>query len=426
MSWIPYAIFLSLPLWWALGMDMFIWPLLVLPMAWALVVNRRNIRVPGGFYLWLLFLIWAALSAITLVDVSTVKLVAFAWRFSLYFSVTIVFIYFYNASPENLSRRVISSTTVYWTLFTLAGYAGVVFPLLAYESPMTHFVPSWLSENKFVQDAVIERELARINWFHLPRPNAGFPYTNQWGSAFALILPFVAASYALSSSNLKKTFLVIVLGLAAVPLTFSLNRGAWLSAGIGLIYAIALGLSRKEPRITWAATIPILMLGGMVLLTPLKEVVTTGVKYKGGSNNTRLMLYEESARAAMNAPLFGHGTPGASDSGMNVDVKDTDTQEKSSHPSVGTHGQIWLVLYSQGFVGLSLFLGWLAYLVLKTRRAVSIPGVFSHVVVVIGVMQMAVYELTGTRLAIVFIAATIALRECKSDSGETLINGRSP
>jgi hypothetical protein len=395
--WAPYAMLLSLPLWWVLGMDVFIWPLLVLPLAWKLVVNRRDVNVPQGFHLWSLFLIWLALSALTLSDASPTRQLAFAWRASLYFSATVVFLYFYNASSTTLIRSTLLAATGYWMLIALGGYAGVIFPTASYESPMAHLVPAWLSENKFVHDAVVYRGLAGIDPFSLPRPHAGFAYANPWGSTFALLIPLVAAGYAHLSSAWMKAVIAALLGLAAVPLTFSLNRGAWLSIGIGLLYAAALGLWRKQPKLFWSAIVPGLMIGGMVALTPLKDVAAQNLQYKVDSNSTRLNLYREAFVGALESPLFGHGTPRPS--------------PIADEPSIGTHGQVWLVLFSQGFPGLFFFLGWLAFLLISSRKACSVTGAWCHVVVLMGAAQAFYYELAGTGLVIIFMAGALALSD---------------
>ena len=187
--WVPYAVLLSLPLWWALGMDIFIWPLLVMPLAWELVVNRQNVNAPHGFYLWSLFLIWIALSALSIFDASPTRQLAFARRASLYFSATVVFLYFYNNASTTLIRSTLLAATGYWALITLGGYAGVIFPTASYQSPMAQFVPAWLSENKFVHDAVVYRGLAGIDPFYLPRPHAGFAYAKTPG-----VLPLPCSS----------------------------------------------------------------------------------------------------------------------------------------------------------------------------------------------------------------------------------------
>jgi hypothetical protein len=162
--------------------------------------------------------------------------------------------------------------------------------------------------------------------------------------------------------------------------------------------------------------VPALMLGGMVAITPLKDLALGSMKYKASSNATRVALYKGSVHGALESPLIGKGTPGA---GREGDLASSDAANPAKRgnwtqkrrPNIGTHGQVWLVLYSQGFPGLFLFLGWLAYLLLKSVRTRSLTGTWCHVVVAMGAMQAFFYELTGTGLVIVFMAAAIAIRE---------------
>ena len=164
-----------------------------------------------------------------------------------------------------------------------------------------------------------------------------------------------------------------------------------------LLYAAALGLWRKQPKLFWSAIIPGLMIGGMVALTPLKDVAANNLQYKVDSNSTRLNLYQEAFAGALESPLFGHGTPRPG--------------PIADEPSIGTHGQVWLVLFSQGFPGLFFFLGWIVFLLISSRKARSVAGVWCHVVVLMGAAQAFYYELAGTGLIIIFMSGALALRD---------------
>src|SRR3954467_12772381 len=67
-GWPLTVLLVGYPLWWALGMGTLIVFVLCVPMVVQLWL-RRPVRVPPGFGIWLVFLIWVALSA-TMLDVN--------------------------------------------------------------------------------------------------------------------------------------------------------------------------------------------------------------------------------------------------------------------------------------------------------------------------------------------------------------------
>src|SRR5260370_7435504 len=78
-AWPVTALLAGYPLWWALGVADFMWIILAVPMvarmlAWSRSGSRK-IRVPSGFGLWLIFLLWvlAGLPMLPLTAPGTVK-----------------------------------------------------------------------------------------------------------------------------------------------------------------------------------------------------------------------------------------------------------------------------------------------------------------------------------------------------------------
>ena len=67
------------------------------------------------------------------------------------------------------------------------------------------------------------------------------------GRRFALLVPFVILAW---QTGLRRRFEVVLGGPAAgsmIPVVFSMNRGLWLSLGVGLVYAgLRLSLRGRE------------------------------------------------------------------------------------------------------------------------------------------------------------------------------------
>ena len=68
------------------------------------------------------------------------------------------------------------------------------------------------------------------------RPAAPFAYTNNYGSAYALTLPCVVALVMLGRRGLFRTLLLVSLPLSLPPAFLTLNRGMFLSVGVGLAF----------------------------------------------------------------------------------------------------------------------------------------------------------------------------------------------
>ncbi len=112
----------------------------------------------------------------------------------------------------------------------------------------------------------------------------------------------------------------------------------------------------------------------------------------------RVSLYEEAVRGAVASPLFGYGAPRPSK--WNPDA-----------PSVGTQGQIWLVLFSHGFPGAFFFAGWFLYTFWRLRSADDPLGFWMHVMILILLVQFPVYGMLPMQLHIVMIGIALAWRE---------------
>jgi len=90
----------------------------------------------------------------------------------------------------------------------------------------------------------------------------------------------------------------------------------------------------------------------------------------------------------------------------------------SDAPSVGTQGQLWLVLFSHGIPGMVLFVWWFLYQLWK-MRAVSEPVAFwCHIMVFIAVVQLPVYGWLPAPMAIIMVGIGLAAREQRLDRAE--------
>ena len=243
-AWPLTLLLAGIPLWWALGFGDYIFILLSIPMAarlyaWSAQGNRR-IRVPPGFGLWLLFLLVvligaAALAATapgTLASPVSNRLISFGVRTIGYLGDTALLLFAGNLTERELPRR---------RLAWLLGLRGPVRRGSAAcsacssstctslrrwpPSSPTGFRPTtWSCMCSFIPPlSQLQAVLGTAG-----RPNAPFPYTNEWGNCLALLLPWLIARWWFQGTRRQRMIALAAVVLAIVPIIYSLDRGLWL------------------------------------------------------------------------------------------------------------------------------------------------------------------------------------------------------
>lgn len=393
-GWPLEATFVWFPVWWVLGLHSFVWQLMAVPLVWRMVSERRSLRAPRGFGIWLAFLAWNAVSVITLQRPS--QLIGFGYRYSLYLSATVMFLFVYNAPRDLLPiRRVYGMLMAFWITVVVGGWLGVILPHGGFSSLFEIVLPQVAAADPFVRE-LVHPQFAQVQQFlgyPLGRPQAPFVYTNHWGSAFALLTPIALLGW--SPAGRRQLALQLGLTAALVPAIVSLNRGMFLSLAVALIYA-----SARSGRV--GATARRALLGVVVLLIALLAVTPLGKlaeerQDNQHSNSGRSTLYEQAVEMTMREPLLGYGAPQEVEGDLLL-------------PPVGTQGQVWLVMVSHGFVGLALYLGFLVSLWRSTRHLPAASAV-AHLVVMIVFVQMFVYDLVSAPHHIVLVMIAVALRD---------------
>lgn len=395
-GWPLRVAFLGFPLWWALGIGAFIWPLFALPMALSLI-QRRTLRAPRGFWLWILFLLWVGGSATQLTDVA--RAIPWTYRAGTYLAATVLFLYIYNAPPGVLSdRRILSIMAIFWGYVTVGGLLGVLAPHLEFRSLAEMLLPRRITANEFVS-ALVHPSTAQMSTFlgyEVPRPKAPFEYTNDWGAVFALTTPLAFAAWPLLARRSTKTLMALLLVASVLPVVLSLNRGLWLSLGLGLLYVLGRSVANLRGRPGAGMALGFLLVVILSVFTPLRTVIESRLETPH-SNPRREALYQEAIRGIWTSPVLGFGAPRPSETNPNL-------------PSVGTQGQLWLVLYSQGLPGLFFYAGWHLSSYLRTLRRRRWVPFWCNVVVLIAMIQFPFYGHLAAQLQVIMVAMALGLR----------------
>jgi polysaccharide biosynthesis protein PslJ len=391
-AWPVLFLFLLYPAWWLLGLTGFIWAILAVPMLMWLYW-RPSVRVPAGFGIWLLFLAWMFASLLALDDPS--RLLVAAHRSSLYVSATVLLVYVYNL-PEGLLSRVVGALATFWAAIVVIGLFAIVWSSLEFSSLTERLLPSGLLNSEYIVDMTSVR-LAQVQdflGFPVGRPTGPFAYTNQWGSAFVLLFPFVVLAMMIRPRPWR--WLGPILGfLGVIPLVVSLDRGAWLSLAFGGVYIVFRMALRARLGIVARIVLLVALMVAVVLATPLGGLFQDRIA-TGHSNEGRLNIYGQVIDGVKEQPLFGYGGP---------------REAVGKYlPQLGTHGALWLVLYSHGVPGAALFVGFFLLVLWRSRRARDPIAFGSHVVIVIGLVQMPYYGMLPAGIHILMVATALSLR----------------
>lgn len=419
-GWPIYALCYGFPLWWVLGLAEFIWLFFGFAMLLSLTMRREKIRVPKGSGAYALFLMWAAVSVVGILHgggaasaatgSTADKIVGFAYRFLLYTSAPIFGLYLFNAPKRLLSNKsVVHAMVFFWIVVVGGGFLGLLMPHLQLNTVMAHVIPKHFQQNSFVNNLVHPKtaQIQSFLGFPVPRPSAPFVFTNDWGGNFALLFPFLAAAWTENHRIARNPLVRLLVPLSMIPVIFSLNRTLWASLALIAVYGgIRFGARRQVMTVIRGAFVVALLAGALAFVGPIHTLISERVSH-GHSNQGRALLYNSSINLAMQQPLLGWGGPQQA----TVDAGFGTKSNAYKHPDVGTQGQFWTILVSNGIPATLLFFGYFIFATWQTRRSRSGIGLWCHIVVLVAIFQSPFYGLLSAQIHIVFIAIALAYRD---------------
>ena len=393
-------------MWWLLGLGEFAWPLAAAVMVVLMTLVRR-ISVPRGFGIWVFFLLWVIAS---LSQVDTLgRGVGAVYRVGMYASALVIFVYVWNARRRVGTRYLLGLFTIFFLWTVVGGYLGLMFPSATIRTPLSYLLPSGILSNDLVQQMAVRR-LTQYNpdaWNVIdPRPSAPFLYTNNWGNAYSLLVP-LAVLYLREVRGTAKAWAVgALLAVSVVPAFLTLNRGMFLGLAVIGVYAAvrfaAMGHVRALVGLAAMTVVGFVALQFLPVIDRLESRLETS-----GTNDSRLTVYSETLRQTLASPLLGYGAPRPA---TNVAIE---------IPALGTQGQVWMVVFSQGFVGIALFLAGLLWLVARTSRRRDMVGVVVNAVLVGLLVETFYYGVLGVGLGVSMAAAALVMRPQDPPPGGT-------
>ncbi|WIM73064.1 O-antigen ligase family protein [Corynebacterium suedekumii] len=280
---------------------------------------------------------------------------------------------------------------------TVVGYAALIVPQAVIRTPMSWIMPSGLASNELVRDMIV-RQLAHWNpeaWVEQAvRPVAPFLYANTWGNVYSLVLPLVLLHLWLGWHTRHRWVTIVVVVSSIVPALSTLNRGMFVGLGVVLLWVLIQLLLRGRVLLVGASIGTVAAAFVLWSLSPLGDALRNRVE-STYSTEDRFQLYRSTLEAALRSPLFGYGSPRPA--------------EEPWLPSLGTQGQLWTVLYSHGFVGVALFIGFLVAVFCLVARRRDVPGgVFGGIILATLVETVFYGMMTG--IMVTLVVAALALR----------------
>ncbi len=421
--WPLSVVLLGYPIWWVLGLAYFVPLMVAVPMAWQLFQSQR-IEMPRGFGWWMLFLVWMAGGVFLLSadapgavpgGADTGRLLVFGLRASMYVSSSIVLLWVVNIDRRSLSVRRYSHLFGFLFIFTtVGGLIGMTWPEISLASPLEMMLPGSLANNSYVS-SLVHLDVADVQSVlgdPEPRPTMPFAYANTWGSVMSLTLPFFLVSWFKFGRTWQRVLAPVVLAAAAVPIVYSLNRGLWFSLAIGAVILIALQLRTGRPTVIAATVVVGAAVMVALLLSPLSSLVQERFEYQHSNERRSQLLVATIESTALGSPLAGFGsTRDVQGSFASIAGGSTPDCPACGVPPLGTQGQLWTVILSQGFVGLALFSAFFLTVLSWVWRCRSLADALCLFLLTFFGLQLFVYDTIGVPLYTVMATIGLAWRE---------------
>jgi hypothetical protein len=331
-------------------------------------------------------------------------------------SVTIVGLYVLNMPKVQLPQRTVLKWLSGLFVVTVAGgLLGLVAPHLSFTGPLELLLPHSVRSNTYTA-ALIHPVAAQVQdvfgtGVGSPRPAAPWGYTNFWGNEISLLVVWTVVYVRLGVAQRTRRLLIGAVVVSVVPIVYSLNRGLWLGLGLTALYLLwrsaATGDLRKP-----LAVLGLLPIAGLVFIaTPLHTTVEQRASH-GQSNDIRSFLDKAAYNGALHSPILGWGdTRKAIGSASSIAIGPSASCPNCGGAGIGSTGELWQVLFSQGFLGLAFYLGFFGLSFWALRRERRPVAVATRLILLLAVFYTVFYNNLPVALTLVMISIGLAGRE---------------
>lgn len=415
------VLFYGFPVWWVLGLANIVFLLAGLVMATHLFHLGLGMRIPRGFWVWSVFLVSVLLSSLTLgaqaphsVPGDDGSPLTFGYRLAWYLVLTIILLYVGNLDAIRAPARTLARAAAFmFVLIVAGGLLGVLAPTWEAKSLVEMLLPGSLASNEFVQSLVHLQaaEVQSIIGERDVRPTAPFPYANTWGAALAAYLPFFGYAWLGPGAGWRRFAAPPLLLLAGAVAVASLNRALWASLLFVAMYAAV-----QVVRLAGPKTLPVVLaVAAAVAVVSLGSGAGERVQDRfeaGHSDDRRGNLASITVDSVLTgSPVIGFGNVRRVE-GSFASIAGGATPEcpQCAVPQMGTQGQLWLVLFSQGLVGVLSFISFILYRLWRHARSRDVLVVTLLAVPIVALIQLPFYDSLGAPLAATLLALALMWR----------------
>ncbi|HEX4813039.1 MAG TPA: hypothetical protein VFV66_09845 [Nonomuraea sp.] len=415
-AWPVAALLVGYPVWWALGFGGLSVIVLAGPMA-AVLWRRRPIKVPPGFGLWVLLLAGYLISGMMLAEtppgtygeLGPGRVIGYLMRLALYAAVLVMVLYLGNLTERELPQlRLVRMLGVLFVTTVAGGLLGVLAPGFSFTSPVELLLPGWLGDNPFVQNLIhpTAAQTQKVLGYAMPRPEAPFEWANAWGSNVSVLLVWAVVGWWAYGGTRHKVFAAVMIGLAAIPIVYSLNRGLWIGLGLATCYLVVRVGGRTRVAVCGALAAAVLAFA----LSPLGALVAQRLD-RPHSNDIRAFTVTATLAAARHSPLIGYGnTRNAMGNHRTITTGKTQWCLACGHPPLGSDGQLWLLIITQGFTGAALYVAFFTGAIRRHWRDRSPIGLAGVLVMGLVLLYMFVYDGLVTPLGLYLVSFALLWR----------------
>ena len=297
---------------------------------------------------------------------------------------------------------------------------------LEFRSAFEMLLPGGLRSNGFVQSLVHVQvaDLQSVLGSTGARPKAPFAYTNTWGSVMALSLVFVGAWLAgkRGRSRTRGDLVAVLVLMAAVPpILYSLNRGLWGSLALGAFGLAVLAASKGRPALLGGFLATGALVAAVVLATPLGSLVTDRLDNQHSNSRRGELLTLTTESVTQGSPVLGFGsTRDVQGSFASITGASTPDCPACGVPPLGTQGQLWTVLFSQGWPGLVFFGSFVVLALVRSARCRTVNETVCTFVGAFFLLQLPIYDTLGLPMVILMLAIGLVAREQRGQEGRGL------
>ncbi|NUS08949.1 MAG: hypothetical protein HOV97_41060, partial [Nonomuraea sp.] len=238
------------------------------------------------------------------------------------------------------------------------------------------------------------------------RPEAPFEWANAWGSNASVLLIWFVVGWWTYGGRGRRVVAALVIAVAAVPVVYSLNRGLWIGLGLAVAYLIVRVGGRTRVALCAAVAAGVVAFA----VSPLASVFAQRLD-RPHSNDVRAFTMTATVAAARHSPVIGYGnTRNSLGNHRSITTGKTRWCAACGHPPLGSDGQLWLLLITQGFTGAALYVAFFLGAIRRHWADRSPIGLAGVLVMGLVLLYMVVYDGLVTPLSLYLISFALLWR----------------